>query len=346
MGINYNTTGATMFQRLEKQWWQFGAPWLWNCHWDNGFVCPDEQECLPKLENRPEFTCNYVDLHSTPGSYYFKANNHDKSTIGTASTNQRLQLTRSEGATGLCRFGITDCEGNISSPVNNQTIATCLANASVEFSPSLGILTLDKGTAAPEILANVSNYNADSYALFVNETGEIRILGIFSEGDRRVLWGHPAPPAPTSGPCPTDFSNRTLKTIDPDTVNCKCITTARWSVVAKGRSNITGSWCSRLCQADPQYVAAAPRAEGECWCATAETYKATIQASACDAQCLSCPGAPVEPCGIDNTVAIYKWEGDQPSVQLVAILLLQLTFRRKASVGSYSPIRWSQFWLY
>lgn len=306
---------------------------MWHCHWDNGFVCPEVQECVPKLQNFTDFTCNYVDLNSTSGSYHFKANSFQQATIGTASTDQGLQLTRSNG---ICKFGIRNCEGDILSPVNRQhrqeedkasntrrrrtrpPVAKCNADAHVEFSAREGHLMLDKGVHALsryEMLANVSTDGAKSYALFVNETGEITILGIFGKGDRRVLWSHPAPPHPTSGPCPTDFRNRTLKTIEPDTVNCTCIHTSKWTTVAMGRRNITGSWCSRLCQADPQYVAAAPRADGECWCATEETYKATIQASDCDAKCLACPGAPVEPCGLNNTVAIYKWEDDQPSMQ-------------------------------
>jgi len=331
--VKYNGTSADQFQRMETQWWQFGAPWMWNCHWDDGFICPDLHECVPKLENFAEFTCNYVDSNSTSGRWYsfpVSAGENERARLGPQSTNQHLDLNRS--AAGLCTFGIRNCEGKILSPINKQPtpapapapapISTCGADAQVNFSTTDGLLVLNKGAGlGQEVLANVSTSGAESYGLFVNETGEITILGIFGKGDRRVLWSHPAPPDPPSGPCPTDFSNRTLKTIKPETVNCSYITTARWRVLAKGRSNITGSWCSRLCQADPQYVAAAPRADGECWCATEETYKATIQASTDGAKCLSCPGAPVEPCGFNNTVAIYKWEGDQPSVQPMQIII-------------------------
>jgi len=309
--MHYNDTDTTLMQRLEVQWWQFGAPWMWNCHWDNGFICPEVQECYTDLQGFKNFTCNHA---SAPVSIN-AATQANQATIGTASANNRLQILRD--SSGNCTFGIRNCEGNILSPVP-VSVATCGAGAHVDLSTN-GVLTYYSQAPAPtpasQVLANVSAANATSYALFVNETGEITIMGTSGEGDRRVLWSHAAPPNPTGGPCPTDFTNRELKAIKPDTVNCSCIHTAEWRGVARGRANITGSWCSRLCQVDPSYVAAAPRANGECWCATEEAYQATIQASNCEAKCLSCPGAPVEPCGINNTVAIYKWEDDQLRMQ-------------------------------
>lgn len=210
--------------------------------------------------------------------------------------------------TSTCIVGVKDCSGAISSPLvwnatTKETNFSCTAAASLELSPS-GLLNINSGTAT-YVVANVSSSNSSSYSLFVNETGEITLVG----DSAAVLWTQAAPPAPASGACPTDFSKRTLKAVELD--SCSCIQTARWRRITTGRVNMTASWCSRLCQASPDYVAAAPRADGECWCGTPEVYRQTIteseKAQNCNAKCPFCPGAPVEACGQDNSVAIYTW---------------------------------------
>lgn len=298
--LSYGQSRKQAADRLQTQWQNFAAPFMWHCYWNDGYICSEFQECEAGLRGLGAYACNHatapVSIDTSAGTTSF--------TLGAASSQLQLQL-KMDAPTGTCIFGLHDCAGQISAPLasNGTSNFSCTAAATVELEG--GIMKLfpqGKAGGPGKLLANVSASNASSYALYVNETGEIAILG-----DNHVaLWTHPAPTPPASGICPTDFTKRELKAISLD--SCSCITTARWRRVAVGRTNMTASWCGRLCQADPQFVASAPRADGECWCGTPEVYKQQVSESAnCKGDCPFCPGAPIEACGVDNSLAIYKW---------------------------------------
>mmetsp|Transcript_18759 Transcript_18759/g.53004 ORF Transcript_18759/g.53004 Transcript_18759/m.53004 type:complete len:574 (+) Transcript_18759:66-1787(+) len=298
--LSYNKTSLLSPNRLNTQWLQFGSPIMWHCYWDSGLVCPERQECHTELRGLADFSCNHatapLTIDTTVGDAAF--------TLGSASSDSQLMIMR-DALTGTCVFGVRDCSGTIPAPVafnvtnaSRATNFTCTTAATVSLSEK-GELVVNNGTAM--VAANLSASGHSHYALFVNESAGIEIVANGAE----VLWSH-ASPSPASGPCPTDFTKRQLQALSYE--SCSCITTARWRRVAGGNENVTASWCGRLCQANPQFVAAAPRVDGECWCGTEEALK-EVRAGKddCRPTCLYCPGAPIAGCGINNSIAIYTW---------------------------------------
>lgn len=300
--LPYSLTQRQVQDRLQAQWQKFGSPFMWHCYWDDGVVCPETQECYTSLRGLDTFACNYatapLSIDTTTGSTSF--------TLGAASSDLQLQITR-DTRTSTCVFGVKDCNGQIHAPVpynatSKATNFSCSSAVTVELDG--GMFTLwPKGKAVGSyILADVSTSHSSAYSLFVGETGEVSIIGDHAQ----VLWTQAAPSASPTGVCPTDFTKRQLKPLTMD--SCSCIKSAKWRQVASGRVNMTASWCGRMCQADSQYVASAPRADGECWCATPEVYKQTLLDSLnCEATCPLCPGAPVDACGLENSVAVFTW---------------------------------------
>jgi len=302
--LSYNKTAALNAARLNAQWIEHGSPIMWHCYWDNGLVCPEQQPCHAELRGLEGFACNYaaapLAVDSTVGDTTF--------TLGAASSDMQLMLQR-DAHTGTCVFGVRDCSGAIPGPVvvsmsgraraTPITNFTCQADASAVLSAK-GELIVGSGFKN-YVVANFSSLRRSRYALFVNETGAMEIVA----DDRDVLWAH-ASPSPASGPCPTDFAKRRLKALTYE--SCSCIATARWRRVASGNVNVTASWCGRLCQVDPRYVAATPRADGECWCGTPEALKEARDVDGdCNATCPSCPGAPIAGCGLNSSIAVYTW---------------------------------------
>jgi hypothetical protein len=304
MLLDYNSTSNVSANRLMQQWVEFASPSMWHCYWDNGFKCPDRQECHPELRALNAFTCNYaaapLAIDASVGATTF--------TIGAASSDTQLALVY-DAPSSTCMFGVRDCTGKITNPVsvpltnvsNVTNVTGCVPSATVNLSDT-GIFSFCPSSAACHVIANFSASGFTKHAMYVNESGAIEIIG----NDTVVEWVWSGPNTPASGPCPTEFKNRQLQKLTYD--SCSCITTARWRKVAAENVNATASWCGRLCQADPRFVAAAPRANGECWCGTPEVLSETkVSQDNCNATCLFCPGAPVEGCGTGNSLSIYTW---------------------------------------
>jgi len=310
--LEYNTSMKQQASRLDQQWNQFGSPMMWNCYWDDGFKCPAQQECHTDMLGLPNFACNYatapltVDL--TTGNTSF--------TFGAASTDQQF-IIRRDTYTGTCALGVRDCSGAMPQPLPVITNAasgaiatnfTCVASPSATFDAA-GVFAF----TGVGIIANLSSTKHSKYSLFVNETGQLTIVG----DDVAVLWTYPSTPLPppTSGPCPTAFPKRMLKSLTYNT--CQCITSARWRRVGATNVNVTASWCGRLCQANAgTYVASSPRANGECWCATPEAMsEQNTGVQDCKPVCPYCPGNPTSACGVNNSVAMYTWSAEPLSQQ-------------------------------
>lgn len=304
--LEFNQTNITAPQRLDQQWRNFGSSILWGCYWDNGLHCPDRQECHAELRGAAGFTCNSATAPVVIDTNTGKGSGVNAFALGAASTDHQLEIEYNN-KTG-CKIGVRDCSGNISRPLWKNV--TCTSSIQMHLTSS-GLLDVYPGgpSKAPVTIVNVSaaskgTHAVLNYSLFVDELGAAHIEGQFANGTLAPLWSSLAPPPPASGSCPTNFTKRQLKAITEE--GCHCITTSRWRRVALNQVNVTASWCARLCQSDSQYVVSSARANGECWCGTPDILVET-KAANCPSTCAFCPGAPVEACGLENTVAMYSW---------------------------------------
>merc|ERR1712151_1278467 len=57
---DWNKTENLVADRLSSQWVNIAAKFMWGCHWDNGFVCPERQECYPDVRGLSNYSCNYL----------------------------------------------------------------------------------------------------------------------------------------------------------------------------------------------------------------------------------------------------------------------------------------------